>query len=117
MAETLKPCPFCGGKARFETYGEIACAVVCQTCRCGTSTVRLDDGMQAVAAWNRRAERMCKSVSPYGFNDRSDVFSFKCSKCGAFVDSDDMGYSPLVVDKECEPLRFCPSCGARIAGD
>ncbi len=40
----LLPCPFCGGEARFETYGGTACAVVCQACRCGTPTVRLDDG-------------------------------------------------------------------------
>lgn len=35
----LKLCPFCGGEARFETYGGTACTVVCQTCQCGTSTV------------------------------------------------------------------------------
>ena len=72
---------------------------------------------EACAQFECRAERMCKSVSPYGLNDRSDAFSFKCSECGAFVDSDDMGYSPLVVDEECEPLRFCPNCGARVVSE
>ena len=57
MASDLKPCPFCGGEARFETYGGTACAVVCQTCGCGTPTMRLDDGMIAADLWNRRAER------------------------------------------------------------
>lgn len=59
MSEELKPCPFCGGEARFETYGGTACAVVCQTCGCGTSTMRLDDGMIAADLWNHSAERTC----------------------------------------------------------
>lgn len=59
MSELL-PCPFCGGEARFETYGGTACAVVCQTCGCGTPTMRLDDGMIAADLWNRRAERTCR---------------------------------------------------------
>ncbi|MDM8270561.1 Lar family restriction alleviation protein [Thermophilibacter provencensis] len=57
MADELRPCPFCGGEAEFETYGGTACAVTCRKCRCGTPTVRLDDGERAVEAWNRRAER------------------------------------------------------------
>ena len=55
--QELKPCPFCGGKAEFETYGGTACAVTCRKCRCGTPTVSLNDGERAVEAWNRRAGR------------------------------------------------------------
>ena len=57
MSELLS-CPFCGGEARFETYGGTACAVVCQSCRCGTPTMSLADGMAAVNRWNLRAGRM-----------------------------------------------------------
>ena len=60
MSIELKPCPFCGGEAEFETYGGTACAVVCQSCRCGTPTMSLTDGMAAVNRWNRRAERTCR---------------------------------------------------------
>ena len=62
----LKPCPFCGGEAEFETYGGTACAVTCRKCRCGTPTVSLNDGERAVEAWNRR-ERVtrCRDCAHY----------------------------------------------------
>ena len=112
----LKPCPFCGGEARFETYGGTACAVVCQTCQCGTSTVCLDDGMRAAAAWNRRAERTCRMedcacedkclVDKALSNGSVMTFEFgykRCSSCGA-----------LVFD--CPTVRYCPCCGAKVVG-
>ena len=102
MAETLRPCPFCGGEAEFETYGGTACAVVCQSCRCGTPTMSLADDMAAVNRWNRRAERTCRVVrsgepSPTGVPRKRC-----CSECGGML------------------TRFgayCPSCGARVVGD
>lgn len=51
----LKPCPFCGGEAEFETYGGTACAVTCRKCRCGTPTMSLADGERAVEECNRRS--------------------------------------------------------------
>ena len=57
MTNDLGPCPFCGGEAKLETYGGTACAVVCQSCHCGTPTMSLADGMAAVNRWNLRAER------------------------------------------------------------
>ena len=99
MAETLRLCPFCGGEAKFETYGGTACAVVCQSCRCGTPTMSLDDGMQAVEAWNRRAERTChieRVSTPYHAGPP------RCSAC----------MMPL------EPLaNFCSYCGARVVSE
>lgn len=47
----LKPCPFCGGKARiFEmrTMSWVKCA------NCGCETALLDTIKEAVATWNRR---------------------------------------------------------------
>ena len=111
----LLPCPHCGGEAEFRDGSSTKPYIRCKECGCRTWGSHAYDKL--VAAWNRHAERMCKSVSPYGFNDRSNAFNFKCSECGAFVDSDDMGYSPLVVDEECEPLRFCPNCGAKVVDE
>ena len=99
----LLPCPFCGGEAEFEVYGGTACAVVCQTCQCGTSTVCLDDGTQAVEAWNRRAERACSNVS-------GRPGEFECSECGATLyGGDETGFW---IDNG--DLVYCPSCGAKV---
>lgn len=65
MAETLKPCPCCGGEANVRFYGDPHCtvvSVVCDECGLGTTTVVLDDYLSAVNAWNHRAERTCEIV-------------------------------------------------------
>jgi Lar family restriction alleviation protein len=55
-AETLLPCPFCGGEARYQTngldrarYGEVVCNA-CDFCGPAHSTKA-----EAIAAWNRRS--------------------------------------------------------------
>lgn len=74
MDEELKPCPFCGGKAKVKATKKehigftIWCA--CESCECGARTVgfcpdtnREDDTLEnierckkrAIKAWNRRA--------------------------------------------------------------
>lgn len=112
MSEELKPCPFCGGEALFETYGGTACAVVCQTCHCGTATARLYDGMEAVKAWNRRAERTCRDIDHMGD-------AIKCSECGEttlntlyWVDLDN-GLSTVTSHRP----RFCSNCGAKVTDE
>ena len=106
MAETLRPCPFCGGEAEFETYGGTACAVVCQSCRCGTPTMSLADGMAAVNRWNRRAERTCRAEVSHGTHGPrprfpGDVWTMHhvCSTCGGAVDGGD---------------HYCKHCGAML---
>lgn len=101
MASDLKPCPFCGGEARFETYGGTACAVVCQTCGCGTPTMRLDDGMIAADLWNRRAERTCRDLTP-------DSDKLTCSECGA-ESVGQVHQKPFI-----NVFSYCPNCGARV---
>lgn len=49
----LKPCPFCGGKARGFSHCSIN-YIKCMTCR--TVSGIYDTYKDAVAAWNRRAD-------------------------------------------------------------
>lgn len=61
MAEyKLKPCPFCGGKAKF-VYEMPQGTMVCQ--KCGARVAIFSDAYEqgdckdkAIEAWNRRAE-------------------------------------------------------------
>ena len=53
MAEKLKPCPFCGGKAVFiQEFGY----VVCLKCGCRTATYlsAVFNNQQVITKWNRR---------------------------------------------------------------
>ena len=102
MSEELKPCPFCGGEALFETYGGTACAVVCQTCHCGTATARLYDGMEAVKAWNRRAERTCRMEynEEWSGDELYPTECYNCSEC-----------HHMTIDGM---PSYCPNCGAKV---
>lgn len=52
MATELKPCPFCGGKAKRE-WGLFCHEVYCTGCQ---AIIRRDGMFEAVEAWNRRTE-------------------------------------------------------------
>lgn len=56
----LKPCPFCGGKARL-VYAQPYNAVQCTKCKVFGKTIvdayeQRDGQIDAIEAWNRRAE-------------------------------------------------------------
>lgn len=105
MASKLLSCPFCGGEARFETYGGTACAVVCQTCGCGTPTMRLDDGMIAADLWNHRAERTCRMEynEEWSGDELYPTECYNCSECHHMT-SDGMP-------------SYCPNCGAKVTDE
>ena len=120
MSEELKPCPFCGGEARFETYGGTACAVVCQTCGCGTPTMRLDDGMIAADLWNHRAERTCRVEEDTKRASQTQLVVTKsCSECGHCFGAEthyERMFEGMVLN-EIELPRYCPRCGAKVEGE
>ena len=107
MAETLKPCPFCGGECRIvkTSWG------YCPQCQ-----GRDDEGIwchmhvlplpsyntpeEAAEAWNRRAERTCRKVPGRMKYGRRMP---KCSECGQSLGD--------------ERWVYCPSCGARVVGN
>lgn len=60
MMAKLKPCPFCGGKARL-VYSMPYNAVQCTKCKTWGNTIvdsyeQADGKSEAIEAWNRRAE-------------------------------------------------------------
>lgn len=54
LMEDLKPCPFCGGKAEFERYGDRrqSCIVICTNC--GARHESSDQGWHNGYSWNSR---------------------------------------------------------------
>ena len=128
--DKLKPCPHCGKTETLEfatrrenedcpnfddcdaeecEYG--ACdyfgnwdCVVCSAIKsgCGATGGYASCPAEAVAKWNRRAERTCKRVlfEPTGV--------LVCSECGAGM--------PKQLDKYCY-LHYCPNCGAKVVSE
>lgn len=97
MAELL-PCPFCGGEA--EIRGDDVLFVQCAKCGTRYGDRYYATKAEAIAAWNTRAERICKNVDKYA----SDGF-FICGNCG-------FGDNAI----ELTP-NYCPSCGAKVVGE
>lgn len=99
----LRPCPFCGGKAKINTYLETARAgyeVSCRNedCEMIVATELYPTEEEAAAAWNRRYpieltakwvvdDRAYNHCSVCGYEwDKPEVKSPFCPKCGAYMD-------------------------------
>ena len=121
----LKPCPFCGGEARFHTYSagarlaaaregmQLVVMVECSSCGAMTSfdygAITTED--RASSLWNRRAGRTCRDTD-------DDTGSVTCSECGEITRNTlfwaevDGGWTV----KGHRP-RFCSNCGARVVDE
>ena len=64
----------------------------------------------------------CKNVSDFGSHmvtvrnfSKNEYFDFVCDRCGTYLKSDEMEFSPL-RDENCKrrALHFCPYCGAEV---
>ena len=114
MAETLLPCPFCGGEPHVVpthvSGGAEFAEVVCYDCYASVPCEREfategESVHSAAIAWNRRAERTCR----YERTHRGVAKNWfrACSECGAEFDG-------RVVGRH---YRYCPNCGARVVDE
>lgn len=90
----LKPCPFCGGEADFDSYlDEDLVAVKCDYC--GVKTPYKSSSEAAAYFWNKRAERTCEAVA----DEPAPFIEWVCSKCKQPLD---------------KAYNYCPNCGAKV---
>ena len=115
--EELKPCPFCGYKARVETtrdaIGDYQGYVECLDCVatvCGPGDMPdAESAMnEAVSAWNRRAERTCHHAWKWDGLDGHDP---ACSRCGHEWPRE----SRNIFDYS--DFNYCPYCGAKVVDE
>ena len=94
----LKPCPFCGGKARVicNPFAEGDAYFI--TCvECDMLTGNFDSEALVIEAWNARAEKTCHLISRYN----ASAFWFECTECGG---------------NSLHRYKYCPHCGAKVNG-
>ena len=102
-------CPFCGGEAHIKEVVS-ACeklyTVGCSDSECmGYETWLLKPTVdEAVAAWNRRAERTCCMEYAGEVPPQIKYSCYFCSECG----------SPIYNDME---PSYCLYCGAKVVDD
>ena len=106
MTEQLKPCPFCGGKAKTHHYSTTVISygiyVMCKDCM--TSSKYYDTKRQAIEAWNKRAYPRPKGK--WLRYDREGN-AYECSLCHEVWQ--------LMEGTPAEnKMKYCQSCGAEM---
>ena len=120
MAETLRPCPFCGGEANlmsdYSSEHNHTFWQVWHDCRTNPGPIRHTYGHAlsleistpwcasedaAVELWNRRAERTCRMSTPIDGE-------YRCGECGH------LNRETYRADKGWYPPEYCAHCGARV---
>lgn len=121
MAETLKPCPFCGGEAELVRNSSGSYFVRCTDRQCAAKTRLFHENENgARASWNRRAERTCRVViKERRFSQTQTIVSKSCSACGhEFGDEERRpilpGLDETMVLNPVDAPNYCPNCGARV---
>jgi Lar family restriction alleviation protein len=63
MTKALKPCPFCGADARYDSFGPRRVLVYCVNLTCGARIPAYPTRQLATTVWNRRKEDTLASES------------------------------------------------------
>lgn len=100
----LKPCPFCGSKACM-TVHDNNYVIECSQCQDVSTYDERSYPMsaeQAIAIWNRRAERTCRIVdfNVSGPHAEDSVWELSCGH-------KEIGDKPL----------YCPVCGSKVVDE
>lgn len=69
----LKPCPFCGGKARVMQYGELEHLPTCNACDCILDYCFYSEE-EAIAAWNRRTKPDITGETSDGYHTFNELY-------------------------------------------
>ena len=128
MSDELKPCPFCGGEARaFRCEESGTFDVQCQQCGAipfiGSRTSERKTIADVIAAWNARAAVTDEQFSLAVHDGRAWQAvreclmsparggGWYCSECSVWV-----APGPMANATEHLAPRYCPNCGAKVAG-
>lgn len=121
MSAKLKPCPFCGGETKIRTYsgmGRTMFFVQCNDCAAESSCY--DTKEEAVAAWNRRAERTCHVImTAKPFSQTQELRAKSCSSCGYIFESEEHRrmppyYGEMGAIRATTLPNYCQCCGAKV---
>lgn len=124
MAETLRPCPFCGGEAELVRNSSGSYFVRCTDRQCAAKTRLFHENENgARASWNRRAERTCRVViKERKLSQCQTLVTKSCSVCDFAFGNEEVrpilpGLDKTMVLNEVVVPRYCPNCGARVVSE